>query len=200
MTAESGQSWPMPPPDGYTVDDLLTLPGLPPHTELIDGGLVLVSPQRYFHLAMIRLLEAGLLRTMPEHLWVVSEMTVVIDRRNGPEPDISVVRADALTSVDQTSFRAADVVLAVEVVSPESEGRDRETKPQKYAKAGIPHFWRVERVGDEGRPVVHVYVLDEQTGAYAHAGLHQDRLKVSLPYEVDIDLAVPLPPGLSGPR
>jgi hypothetical protein len=43
--------WPVPPADGYTVDDLFTLPGLPPHTELIDGSLVFVSPQRDFHLA-----------------------------------------------------------------------------------------------------------------------------------------------------
>ncbi|OWA14688.1 hypothetical protein B9W68_11140 [Streptomyces sp. CS227] len=47
MTAESVQHhWPVPPQDGYTVDDLLTLPDLPPHTELIDGSLVFVSPQR----------------------------------------------------------------------------------------------------------------------------------------------------------
>lgn len=43
-----GSSWPVPPPDGYTVDDFFTL-DLPPHTELIDGSLVFVSPQRAFH-------------------------------------------------------------------------------------------------------------------------------------------------------
>lgn len=32
--------WPVPPQDGYTVDDLFTLPDLPPHTELIGGSLV----------------------------------------------------------------------------------------------------------------------------------------------------------------
>lgn len=45
MTAEpiTGHSsrWPVPPQDGYTVDDLFTLPDLPPHTELLDGSLVL---------------------------------------------------------------------------------------------------------------------------------------------------------------
>jgi hypothetical protein len=44
-----GRRWPVPPRDGYTVDDLFTLPDLPPHTELIDGSLVFVSPQRDFH-------------------------------------------------------------------------------------------------------------------------------------------------------
>lgn len=45
----SATAWPVPPREGWTVDDLDTLPGLPPHTELIDGSLVLVSPQRRFH-------------------------------------------------------------------------------------------------------------------------------------------------------
>lgn len=48
--ATPGCRWPVPPRDGYTVDDLFTLPDLPPHTELIDGSLVFVSPQRYFHI------------------------------------------------------------------------------------------------------------------------------------------------------
>jgi hypothetical protein len=43
MTAEPMHDWPYPwprPPEGgCTVDDLLTLPDLPPHTELIDGSL-----------------------------------------------------------------------------------------------------------------------------------------------------------------
>ncbi|MEU8030301.1 hypothetical protein AB0C13_16920 [Streptomyces sp. NPDC049099] len=62
MTAQPAEQpgWRMPPMDGYTVGDLLTMPDLPPHTELIDGNLVLVSPQRYFHFATIDLLVAGL--------------------------------------------------------------------------------------------------------------------------------------------
>lgn len=39
------------------------------------------------------------------------------------------------------AYQAADVLLAVEVVSPDSGARDRETEPHKYAGAGIPSFW-----------------------------------------------------------
>ncbi len=77
--------------------------------------------------------------------------------------------------------------LVVEVVSAESRTRDRERKPQLYAKAGIPHFWRVENI--DGRPVVYVYELDPATGAYAPSGIFHDRLKVSVPFEIDIDLS-----------
>jgi len=191
MTAESVKhrvQWPVPPQDGYTVDDLFTLPDLPPHTELIDGSLVFVSPQRRFHANVIDLLVNGLRATLPAEFRVSREMTVVLDNRNGPEPDVSVIRADAITGPGQTKYEAKDVLLAIEVVSPDSESRDRTTKPQKYAAAEIPNFWRVEENGASGRPVIHVYELDPLTRAYIHTGMHRDRIKTDKPYDVDIDL------------
>lgn len=190
MTAESlGQSgWRMPPLDGYTVDDLFTLPDLPRHTELIDGSLVLVSPQRYFHTAAIDLLTHGLRSTVPPDLKVAREMTVILDRRNGPEPDISIIKASAKKGPRQTSFNGEDLVMAVEVVSPESESRDRHTKPVKYAAAGIRHFWLVEMADPDNHAVVRVYELGESTGTYALKGIHHDHIKVDVPYPIDIDL------------
>lgn len=191
MTAESVEhrvQWPMPPLDGYTVDDLFTLPDLPPHTELIDGSLVFVSPQRELHTIAMDVLVYGLRSTAPPELSVRREMTVIVDRRNGPEPDVVVLRKEA-TGLDRTRYAASDVLLAVEVVSPESESRDRTTKPVKYAAAGIPHFWRVESNGDNGSLVIHVYQLDPMTNAYVHTGMHRDRIKVDEPYPIDIDLS-----------
>ncbi|WGD42459.1 Uma2 family endonuclease [Streptomyces cathayae] len=191
MTAESVEHrhhWPVPPVDGYTVDDLFTLPDLPPHTELIDGSLVFVSPQRRFHFLVIDLLVSGLRSSLGPEFSVEREMTVILDKRNGPEPDISVVRADAVTGVDQTRFQAEDVLLAVEVVSPDSESRDRTTKPHKYATAGIPNYWRVEQDGTTGRPLIHVYELDAMTRSYVHMGMQRDRIKVDKPSAIAIDL------------
>ncbi|MET8742476.1 Uma2 family endonuclease [Streptomyces sp. NPDC004728] len=187
FTAHSSR-WPVPPQDGYTVDDLFTLPDLPPHTELLDGSLVFVSPQRRFHAKMIDLLMNGLRATIPADQKAEREMTVVLDQRNGPEPDVSVVRADAATDLEQTRFHAADVLLAVEVVSPDSEARDRDTKPGKYASAGIPNFWLVEMAGTDRHPVVRVYELDPVSKAYALTGIHHDRLKTSVPFPIDIDI------------
>jgi Uma2 family endonuclease len=187
-TAERGCRWPVPPPDGYTVDDLSTVPDLPPHTELIDGSLIFVSPQRYFHSIVIDLLVAGLRRTVPKKLKVVREMTVVLDRRNGPEPDICLVRSDAVTSREQTRFAAADVLLAIEVVSPDSEARDRLTKPGKYAAAGIRYFWLVETEGADHHPVVHTYQLDPVTRAYVSTGVHSHQLDLTVPFDIHIDI------------
>ncbi|MEU1514339.1 Uma2 family endonuclease [Streptomyces sp. NPDC005811] len=192
-TTEPKSRWRMPPLDGYTVDDLFDLPDLPPHTQLIDGSLVLVSPQRYFHFLVIELLMRGLGRTLPSELMLLREMTVVLDDRNAPEPDIMVARADALKDLDQSRFEVADVLLAIEVVSPESESRDRTTKPLKYARAGIPHYWRVERNGSTDQPVIHVYERDQLTKSYVHMGLQRDRIKVAEPYDIDIDLTVTKP-------
>ncbi|MFF3861670.1 Uma2 family endonuclease [Streptomyces sp. NPDC002209] len=186
MTAE--HTWPRPPADGYTVDDLFTLPDLPPHTELIDGSLVFVSPQRNFHTDVLHLLTNGLRDTAPKTLRVKREMTVVIDKRNAPEPDVLVVHAEAVTGRRQTRYQVADVLLAVEVVSPDSEARDTESKPQKYAAAGIPHFWLVKMEGEDDHPVVYVYDLDPHTRAYVCQGIYHRELKVSQPYDIAIDL------------
>ncbi|MFD7020642.1 Uma2 family endonuclease [Streptomyces sp. NPDC059928] len=191
MTAESVEhrhQWPVPPQDGYTVDDLFTLPDLPSHTELIDGSLIFVSPQRYFHFLVIELLMKGLRQALPPELKAVREMAVVLDAKNAPEPDISVVRSSAISGPDLSRFQAKDVLLAVEVVSPDSESRDRTTKPQKYAMAGIPNFWRVERGGNGSEPVIHVYELDPLTKAYVHMGMQREQLKVGKPYSIEIDL------------
>ena len=191
MTADPPQtptSWPVPPPDGYTVDDLFELPDLPPHTELIDGSLVFVSPQRDFHSIAIDLLVGGLRETVPGDLRVRREMAVVLDSRNGPEPDISVVRAEAVTARHQTRFEADDLVLAVEVISPESESRDRDTKPHKYARAGIQHFWLVEMAGKRELPMVRTFLLNPVTKTYDSVGTYTKRLTVDDPYFTDIDL------------
>jgi hypothetical protein len=182
-----GSKWPMPPVDGYTVDDYFAL-DLPPHTELIDGSLVFVSPQRAFHSLVMFLLEKGLRLSLPEHLRVRREMAVVLGPRNAPEPDLVVIKAEGETGRRQTRYEAADVLLAVEVVSPDSEERDRDTKPHKYAAARIPHFWRVEMAGDHDRPIVCTYDYDPVTKAYVSTGVHHDRVKLPLPYDIDIDL------------
>ncbi|WP_329497739.1 Uma2 family endonuclease [Kitasatospora herbaricolor] len=186
MTREKMPDWAIPPEGGFTAEDLDRLPDLPPHTELIDGSLVLVSPQRDFHSVAIDLLMAGLRVTAPGFLRVRREMTVTLGPRQRPEPDLMVVKASAVTGPELTNFRPADVLLAVEVVSPDSEERDRERKPDLYAGAGIPHFWLVEREG--GRPVVHVYELDAPTRKYVAVGIHREKLKLALPFAIDIDL------------
>ncbi|MEU6990042.1 Uma2 family endonuclease [Streptomyces sp. NPDC046465] len=182
----SGPTWPVPPKGGWTADDLDRLPNLPPHTELIDGSLVFVSPQTIFHSRAVSFLERRLEDAASAGLEVLREFTIDIDTQNRPEPDVIVVPAEEILDPGQTRVPAETVVLAVEVVSPDSEARDREAKPLKYAKAGIRHYWRVEN--DKGRPVVYVFELEPATRTYAPTGIFHDALKVSVPFTIELDL------------
>ncbi|MEV6037658.1 Uma2 family endonuclease [Nonomuraea sp. NPDC052116] len=186
MTPPSLPDWAFPPPEGFVAEDLDHIPDLPAHTELIDGSLVFVSPQRHFHQSVIRRLCNALEEFMPAGHEVIQEMSVKLARQQRPEPDLIVVGPNAIIDDEVVCFQADDVILAVEVVSPDSEARDRERKPLLYAKAGIPHFWRIEKV--DGKPVVFVFELIPGTETYAPGGVHHDRLKVTVPFDIDIDL------------
>lgn len=186
MSVAPQPEWPQPPVGGWTAEDLDRLPNLPPHTELIDGSLVFASPQMIFHSWVMRLLEGTLLLAVPNGWEVWREMTVVLGPRNRPEPDLVVVRSSARKSLTQTSFAPEDVLLAVEVVSPDSVERDRDVKPRTYAAAGIQYYWRVE--SDEGKPVIYTYEVDPATKVYAPTGVHRDALKTDHPFPVEVPL------------
>ncbi|MEV6108994.1 Uma2 family endonuclease [Streptomyces sp. NPDC051940] len=188
LSAAPVPEWLVPPAGGFTADDLDRLSGLPPHTELIDGSLVFASPQTFFHMLVGDFLLFALRAQAPQGFAMVRRMTVTLGRRNRPEPDLMVLKADARSlDAEATTYRPEDVALAVEVASAESEDRDREVKPDKYAQAGIPHFWRVEK--DQGlRPVVYVYELDPATSTYALMKIACDNLATPGPFPIDIDL------------
>jgi Uma2 family endonuclease len=182
----STPTWPTPPEGGWTADDLDRLPNLPPHTELIDGSLVFVSPQTLFHSRAVSFFEWQLQSLAPAEFEVIREFTIDIDRQNRPEPDVIVVSGDVVEDSEQTRFPAEAVLLAIEVVSADSVSRDRETKPLKYARAKIPHYWRVEN--EKGRAAVHAFELEPTTRAYASVGIFRERMKLEAPFPVDLDL------------
>lgn len=179
--------WPVPPAAGYRFEDLFTLPDLPKHTELLDGGLVLVAPQSNYHSVLVDLVSEELRAASPPHLRVRREMIVRFSDRTALEPDVVVVPAEAVTSPAQASFETDQVLLAVEVMSPSSIERDRDLKPHLYGNAGIPHFWRIEwsAAGEPARAFV--YRLGED-GRYSLTAEHTGRLTATEPYAVEIDL------------
>ncbi|MFD1931846.1 Uma2 family endonuclease [Nonomuraea mangrovi] len=186
MKPPSLPDWVFPPPEGFVAEDLDHIPELPAHTELIDGSLVFVSPQRDFHTSIMYVLQKGLLESVPTGHRVRREMGVKLGPSQRPEPDMLVLGPETTIERDTTFFEARHVLLVAEVVSPDSAVRDRKRKPQLYAEAGIKHFWRVEN--DADRIVVYVYELDPATAAYALTGIHHDRLKLTVPFDLDIDL------------
>jgi Uma2 family endonuclease len=187
MTAERSPEWALPPREGFTVEEFLELRDLPSHTELIDGVLVFRSPQRKWHSRANDLLKSALdVQARPS--WRADrEMAVRLGKRQMPEPDVVVVTAEAYERTEpDTYYLPGDVLIAIETVSPDSRIRDRDIKPRKYAAAGIRHYWRVEQ--DDGKGVAYTYERAPASGAYELTGVHHDRLQVSVPFDVDIDL------------
>jgi Uma2 family endonuclease len=183
------------PPDGWTAADLDRLSPDGPYgeldaltrVELIDGDLIVMSPQTEFHRRVVGRLCDELARQAPGEFTATREMDVVLGERQRPCPGVSVVAASAAADLDRTSYLPEEVLLVVEVVSKSSEIRDRETKPRRYAEAGIRYFWRLEN--DGGRPVAYVYELDPATRAYALTGIFHEQLTLPAPFPIDISLA-----------
>ncbi|ROO87861.1 Uma2 family endonuclease [Actinocorallia herbida] len=188
--------WMTPPrEEGWFAEDLDRLVEAPRHTELIDGALVfMMSPQRAWHGRLVTALTMALMEQAGEGVEVEREMTIRLDARNRPEPDLLVTSAPY--DPNRTWFAPQDVMLVVEVVSPESAHRDRTVKLRKYAEAGIPHYWCIE---DEGTtPVVNVYELDAPTRAYVAAGIFRDVIERPVPFEIRLDLKGLLPRSAPG--
>ncbi|WP_030689170.1 Uma2 family endonuclease [Streptomyces sp. NRRL B-1347] len=178
--------WMLPPREsGWEADDLDSIPSLPRHTELIDGALIfMMSPQSSGHARLVGRLTQRLEEQAPEGFTVDREMTIRIDKKTRPEPDVLV--STVPYDEDRTRYLPEEVVLAVEVVSPESADRDIKLKPGRYAEARIRHFWRIEKETDH--VAVHVFELEETTKTYVATGIYRDRLAVSVPFPVNIDL------------
>jgi Uma2 family endonuclease len=178
--------WMRPPRlEGWFADDLDHLPQAPRHTELIDGALVfMMSPQRSWHARIVTALVVALAEQAPAEIEVEREMTIRLDERNRPEPDLLV--STEPYDPDRTFYTPDQVLLVVEVVSPESAHRDRTVKLRKYAEAGITNYWRIE--DDDAMPVVHAYELDGPTRAYAPTGIHRHELRSSQPFTIQLNL------------
>ncbi|WP_200827304.1 Uma2 family endonuclease [Thermomonospora echinospora] len=99
------------------------------------------------------------------------------------------LRADLLVCRDEQAAGGRRYVegaplLAVEVVSPASRGRDLGAKKDAYQRFGVPHYWVVDPTGAELR--VHVYELAD--GGYAERAVvvPGDRRQLTEPFRLEL--------------
>lgn len=168
----------------WSTDDLADLPDDGRRYELVDGALLVSPPPTLGHddLASQLLLRLG--AGLPPDLRVAAAPGLFFDRHNYRQPDVVVYRR-AATASDE--LRPADVVLAVEVMSPSSVSNDRVTKPAQYAAAGIPHYWRVER-----DPLT-LFVLELDGDVYRERAQLDDLVELDAPVPVRFRLGGLLP-------
>ena len=138
----------MPPHLPMTAEEFEQLPEVEGwRMELWEGNLdVAAAAQMAWHSSTIRRI-ANMIEAQGRT--VHAETGVVLGPRTVRAPDISRFRSGIRPDINRSQFAAADVDLVVEIISPESERRDREVKPEEYAGAGIPEFWLVERHPDD---------------------------------------------------
>jgi Uma2 family endonuclease len=175
----------MPPTDGWTVDDLDTLPEDGVRRELIDGALHVSPSPTSIHQVLAMRLGVALEQTCPDHLFVSQSNDVQLSPRRLFIPDVLVTTFEAARR-RAGSFTADEVVLAVEIVSPGSQSMDRVLKPALYAKAGIPHYWLIETDGDI---TVQTYRLDGKAEVYEPSGSFTDVIRAGQPWPIEIPIA-----------
>jgi Uma2 family endonuclease len=124
-------------------------------------------------------------RAAPIDLRVEQEMTLRINSKNRPEPDLLIVADQSGYTRDTRWFHPRDVKLIVEFESPESVDRDRHLKPGIYAMGGIPYYLRISEAS-EGLPVLHLYRLEN--GEYEPVSEHYGRVVLDEPIKVDAKL------------
>ncbi|MET9328558.1 Uma2 family endonuclease [Tsukamurella sp. NPDC003166] len=151
------------------------------HAELQEGVLI-VSPKPVpAHQRAGGRLFTALDAAAPERFDVYPEVDVVLDARTPATvraPDVVVVRAGVTARIS-----GADVVLAVEVLSPGTRRTDRVMKRHEYAEAGIAHYWIVDLADD----VVRIEALTLVDGAY-EASEVTGVFGATAPFPVTVDL------------
>ncbi|GIG86532.1 Uma2 family endonuclease [Plantactinospora endophytica] len=164
----------------WTVDDLGELPKDLPY-ELINGRLIVPSPTHLHQDLCVRILLALEANCPPEYV-VSIDLSMRVDRRNEPRPDVVALRPEHIT---RSPVPVEDAILAVEVISPDSTFRDMYDKARVYGHAGVPTYWVVDPLHE--RMTLTEFVLGP-TGEYEPAAHTDDVFHTERPWKVTVDL------------
>lgn len=114
------------------------------HAEIVHGALRVNPSPSARHRLLPHMLAKQLEPQLPDGWTTAFDFDLILAEDHARRPDMAIVRVESY-DVDPTP--ASEVAIIVEVVSPGSETTDRRDKPEEYAKAGIPVYWRIETTG-----------------------------------------------------
>lgn len=109
--------------------------------ELLDGRLVVMTPQGPPHSATITRLQARLHDAYGDRFLVRTQLPLDAGEHDLPEPDLAIVRPDE-TAYMTRHPTGRDAVLVVEVALT-SQAVDR-AKARLYARAGVAVYWLLD--------------------------------------------------------
>lgn len=138
--------------------------------EWVDGEVIILSPASLRHQMIKKLLVTAMDVFVQEYrLGLVVDAPFLVrlpERlRRGREPDIIFVRAGRQHLFRETYFDGAPD-LVVEIVSPESAGRDRQDKFFEYEAAGVGEYWLLDPDRQEA-----IFYRLEAGGRYREIGV-----------------------------
>lgn len=164
---------------GHTRADLEAMPDDGTRYELLDGELVMVPAPGFDHQRLCGELYSVLRAGCPEE-WIVlfAPFDVALSDTVVVEPDLLV------TERDRPTPRALEgpPLLAVEVLSPSSRGRDLVRKKRIYERAGVASYW----ILDPEVPSLTAWELREGRYVAVASIAGDEEWTASLPFEVTV--------------
>jgi Uma2 family endonuclease len=126
--------------------------------EWVDGEIVMSSPASLVHQTISYFLSSVLgLYIDTRGLGMIRSAPFQMKIKNGREPDLLFVRRDHLQRLKAT-YLDGPADLVIEIISPESVGRDRGEKFYEYESGGVAEYWLIDPL----RQWAEFYQLTEQ--------------------------------------
>jgi len=130
--------------------------------EWVDGEVIVMSPASDPHQTLMAFLGALLLHFVEanelDRIFLPPFQMKLSTRPSGREPDLLFISRDKLGRLKRT-YLDGPADLVVEIVSPDSQARDRGDKFYEYEEAGILEYWILDQtrkraefyqLGDDG--------------------------------------------------
>ena len=164
--------------------------------EWVDGEVIVMSPASNPHQSLMAFLGALLLHFAEENqlgrIFLAPFQMKLSTRPSGREPDLLFISKEKLSNLKQ-NYLDGPADLVVEIVSPDSQARDRGDKFYEYEEAGVLEYW----ILDQTRKRTEFYHLgDDGTFKLIHPeenGIYRSKTLEGLWLQVDWLWQDPLP-------
>jgi len=164
-------------PDRMTYEEFLAWADEDVLAEWVDGEIVMTSPASNLHQDLARFLTAVFSVFVEAHaLGVIRPAPFQMKLAQGREPDLLFVAAEHQGRLG-SSYLDGPADTVVEIVSPESVGRDRGEKFTEYEAGGVPEYWLL----DPQRRWAEFYHLEGERYRLAFAGAEGEYRSAVLP-------------------
>ena len=173
---------------GLTYQDLVNLPEDGKRYEILDGDLVVTASPLTRHQRVSRRLFSALDHYAQQQdlgELFFAPIDVILDRHTIVVPDLVFISKPRSAIIQAHGIVGAPDLL-VEIFSPSTAERDRDTKARLYARFGVDHYWIVDAEREE------LYVYSRDGAVYRAPTIHGGRTVVRVaPFpDLALDLGV----------